>query len=513
MTANRSPSSARSLGGQVLGDLVDRRRGAAGAVVGADPGVPAPVRRRWRRRRWPRVAVLARCLSLCSGIACPPRSGRGRRRRPRIAPDPSPPRIRRRASEQRRIAPSAASPSSASTRPSAPPPRARAGGAALARRARREPAAPSITAASRARASQRAVERGERRPRRPLVGVHAERELEPRGSPSSRCRKPRPARQRRSRCANGGGSTTTTCSKPARAAPASRASAAQSASTTPAPAARTRASPAAAAPSASRPETSASSPPPKRAGRAARSTSARRRTASAQSAEHRLAAGGERGDRRDPGGAAPIDLLAPGPARPPRAAARRRGRAPRSASWRRQNSASPIAAGDSGSRPGSAGRPRLRVELAEHDPRLDRAVPLVELELAPRRRAGPALGRRVERAVDAEGDPERAPAAAAEAEARVALALPHRPHVADAARPGPAAVTPGLPFPNGPRRASCSATSWPRLSPPTTASTPLGAHQRRPAAAWPRPRPANASRKASTRPASISSPAAARWPP
>ncbi len=70
------------------------------------------------------------------------------------------------------------------------------------------------------------------------------------------------------------------------------------------------------------------------------------------------------------------------------------------------------------------------VELTQHHPRLDRAVPVVDLEAY----------RRVHRLVvadpeagAAEGDAEGAVVAAVEAEARM-LAFPHLPHVADPRR-------------------------------------------------------------------------------
>ena len=71
-----------------------------------------------------------------------------------------------------------------------------------------------------------------------------------------------------------------------------------------------------------------------------------------------------------------------------------------------------------------------RVELAQDDARLDRAVPVVDLE--PHRGVDRVLVLDAE-AGAAEGDAEGAVGAAVEAEAGV-LALPHRPHVADPGR-------------------------------------------------------------------------------
>ena len=178
--------------------------------------------------------------------------------------------------------------------------------------------------------------------------------------------------------------------------------------------------------------------------------------------QHRLAAGGERGERGDPGAPRRSTSSRSGPTRP-RGRRPGRGRAP---PRHRGGARTPpqIAPRELGVVIGAG---RRRVELAEHDPRLDRAVPLVELE--PQRDVERASWPSGEAAVDAEGDPERPPAAASEAEARWRL-LAHRPHVGDL-RARDQQRDPGLPTPNGPRRASCSATSWPRLSPPTTAST------------------------------------------
>jgi hypothetical protein len=70
-----------------------------------------------------------------------------------------------------------------------------------------------------------------------------------------------------------------------------------------------------------------------------------------------------------------------------------------------------------------------RVEAPEDHPRLDRAVPLVDLESD--RDVELLLGRRggAELAVDSEGDPEGPPGSAREREAGVALAAAHRPDV------------------------------------------------------------------------------------
>ncbi len=72
-----------------------------------------------------------------------------------------------------------------------------------------------------------------------------------------------------------------------------------------------------------------------------------------------------------------------------------------------------------------------RVELAQHHPRLDRAVPVVDLE--PHRGVDRVLRLDPERGA-AEGDAEGAVRAAVEAEAGVLALLPHRPHVADPRR-------------------------------------------------------------------------------
>ncbi len=79
----------------------------------------------------------------------------------------------------------------------------------------------------------------------------------------------------------------------------------------------------------------------------------------------------------------------------------------------------------------SAPPPSKRVELAQDDARLDRAVPVVDLE--PDRGVDLLVLADAE-AGAAEGDADRAVGAAVEAEARVLALLPHRPHVADPGR-------------------------------------------------------------------------------
>ena len=81
--------------------------------------------------------------------------------------------------------------------------------------------------------------------------------------------------------------------------------------------------------------------------------------------------------------------------------------------------------------PVGVGLAGMGVELAQHDPRLDRALPPVHLE----------AHRGVDRVtlLDAEpgapeGDPEGPVRSASEAEARVLPLLPHRPHVLDPRR-------------------------------------------------------------------------------
>ena len=89
-----------------------------------------------------------------------------------------------------------------------------------------------------------------------------------------------------------------------------------------------------------------------------------------------------------------------------------------------------------------------RVELAQHDPRLDRAVPVVDLE----------PHRRVDRVVladpelrAAEGDAERPVRAAVQAEARVLALLPIG-RTSRTRAAGTSSRTPGLPIPNGASR-------------------------------------------------------------
>src|ERR1700712_2199082 len=69
-----------------------------------------------------------------------------------------------------------------------------------------------------------------------------------------------------------------------------------------------------------------------------------------------------------------------------------------------------------------------RVNLPQDHPRLDRAVPVVDLE--PHRGVDRVLGADPETGA-AEGDAESSVGAAVEAEAGVLALLPHRPHVAD----------------------------------------------------------------------------------
>ena len=73
----------------------------------------------------------------------------------------------------------------------------------------------------------------------------------------------------------------------------------------------------------------------------------------------------------------------------------------------------------------------VRVELAEDDARLDRPVPVVDLE--PHRGVDGVLGSDAELRA-AEGDPERPVGARVEVEPRMLALLPHRPHVTHARR-------------------------------------------------------------------------------
>ena len=145
--------------------------------------------------------------------------------------------------------------------------------------------------------------------------------------------------------------------------------------------------------------------------------------------QHRLAAGGERGNRRDARAVAAIDHEALG------RGVGAGGRPVREPALELGVVAPPeLIVGDRLCRPLGGGRRSLdRVELAEHDPGLDRSVPVVELE--PDRDVLRAADGRVERAVDAERDPERTSTPAREPEPGVAVAVAHRPHVAEP-RPG-----------------------------------------------------------------------------
>ena len=371
MTANRSPSSARSSGGQALGDLVHRGRGPV-RVVGADLDVAAS----------PRAAAplpAASSVFARSGIADPPRSASDRRRTPRSAQDPSPTRIRPPGVRfGTRTVPCHEPELDQDPRPAGGRlGRARVGTLAAAEHA---PALPRRRRRPLPARDQRAVERRERGSRRPLVGVHAQRELglgatvdavQLAGSGAARAH--RGGRTAADRSPRGGRSARRAPGR-GRAPPSRRAPRRL-------PATATRASAAATSASARRAETRPSSPPPKRAGRAALSTSSRRRIASAHSGQHRPPLDAS----------AAIVAVADAPrrstrSRVPAGRANCGGQGPSaalsSASWRRQNSSAPIAPPD-GSPFAPArrvGRAR-RVDRAEHDARLDRAVPLVELEL------------------------------------------------------------------------------------------------------------------------------------
>ena len=273
------------LGGQVLGDLVDRRRRAAARRRRRRPACARADRRALAAPPLARGA-LARCLSSLAqespALLVAVAVGDERRGSLQIRP------LRGYDPERASIAgslPSARSPSSASTRLA----RAAASGASGWLRP-----SPQSTA----RASGASIEPSARRGARQARGRCAASEA--RDGHSSACTRSansasrgsvEPVQEavarrgsRRSRWANGGGSTTTTCSKPARPAPGRARAPPSRRARRPRPRRCTRASPPRPRASASRAETIASSPPPKRAGRAARSTSSRRRTASAQSA-------------------------------------------------------------------------------------------------------------------------------------------------------------------------------------------------------------------------------------
>ena len=117
-----------------------------------------------------------------------------------------------------------------------------------------------------------------------------------------------------------------------------------------------------------------------------------------------------------------------------------------------------------------------------------------------------------DRRAGAESDAERPPGAALDAEAGVLPVLSHRPDVAGPA-PRERAGGAGVSDPKGPRRSSSSASSSPSRSPGTTASTALGPSRGPPGSIARGAGDEGARRNASTRPGSISSPAAARWPP
>ena len=151
----------------------------------------------------------------------------------------------------------------------------------------------------------------------------------------------------------------------------------------------------------------------------------------------------------------------------------------------------------------------VRVELAEDDARLDRAVPVVDLE--------PHRG--VDRVVVARRPscerPKATPSARWAPLWRLKRAcLPSCPigRTSRTLAAGTSSRTPGLPIPNGASRPSSSARSRPRSAPPTIASirsVRLRSSGPSTAAAW----AANASRKASRFSARSASPAAARCPP
>ena len=155
-------------------------------------------------------------------------------------------------------------------------------------------------------------------------------------------------------------------------------------------------------------------------------------------------------------------------------------------------------------------RRQRRLGVAEHEPRLDRAVVAVDLE--PHGRVDRLARRRGQRAAAAEGDAARARAARRERERDVA-ALPHRPRVVEQRardeqrRLGVAHAERGEPL-RAPRPAAAASAS-----PGTTAST-RWTGTRSSGASDAAACATNAARNASTaRRARSCSPAAARWPP
>ena len=466
MTASRSPSSARSLGGELCGRSVSgarfgRRRSAPTRVcpLRSSGGCAVRLLRACRSvsptSARPASPVLGGCLGACSvclafAQECLPSSYRCGRREalqsleivlrgydPKGAGGDGPP-------------------------PSRPPEllehpqassgdlgRARVAARAVqrARAARRRPSAARL--ASAAAASQGAKQRHQARRVRPLLVVHAKRQLDAR---------PRP---RRDAGSPAGGGRRLEVGEAARVDERRRG--------------RTRGHRRVARQRGPIGEDDAASRPRPRAATAAlgwrrrpggrrRSPRRRRRTAPGPR-RARPARGGEARRRRGRAPAPPLEASSATVATPeaPRRsidlAARRRhrrlARAPAAATRRaaprarrrsvRSHSAS------SGSAAGLGGAPRRvhRVELAEHDARRDRALPLVELELRTRRRrARRSVARRG--AVDAEGDARaRSGSRSGDGSAR---ACPPRPSAARrrAAPTAPAGGRPDCPCRTGP---------------------------------------------------------------
>ena len=349
---------------------------------GAGAVAPRPARRARVGHALRRGALRASgCSSsvvfACLGIACPPRTGRGRRRRPAVARDPSSPRIRRGGRARCRTAPSERRPASSSTRRRRPATSGRAGMApgALEGVAKRPASADRLSAAIQGhqRRAQRAI---------PLRGRAAPARPRPRPRPGGGSRSgPPPAALRTPalECGKGGGSMSTTCSKrgghrghrapgpPSRPGPR------------PVPASASRGHGGADGVVGEPPggDRDPSAAEPRRCRGALDQLAAAQRIRAQR--QHRVAAGGQGGHRRHAGAAPPIDHLA--------ALIRLRGvdDLPRRPVVERR-----LALGVEPAPPLLVGRdtasafasPRaLPVELAQHDAGLDRPVPLVQLEL------------------------------------------------------------------------------------------------------------------------------------
>ena len=400
--------------------LRDRGRGRS------SPGRPPcrhPRRRRPRRRcrrrhrsrprasRTPRPRRRgrrgARCCStsvcVLRGIGGPPDSGRCRRETPPSAPDRSPLRIRPRPSPRPRSAAPCTRPSSASTakqraaasgpRGWGPPPRSASQQLLAARLARPRAGRGRRRSARRrwASCSPSAARRSAARPRPRPVQVAAAAPARRRGGQPLEVR--RRAAGRRGRRA-----------RTPRARPGSRSSSAYSASLAPGVAQR-------------RPPLGRSATRPSTAG----------------------AAGGELGERRAP---PPSRDSSDTTGRPARASARASGASRPRGRDRRPSSgleAPPPLRGLRGLRGAGV---LVRIELAQHDPRLDRAVPVVDLE--PHRGVDRSSSAPTPSCERPKATPSARCDAAVQAEARV---LPLRPSAARRARGrrGPAAARPGCP--------------------------------------------------------------------